>query len=288
MPLRRGGAKAARYMLAPVISASVPPPSRSVEGNGSLVLKFGAWIGLAAAGALLCTVPAMLRVSEALAGGAPVVRAWAALGAAALGPMGLSIVVLRGARRGLRAFGGPPHLAQLRWFGLGLWLALLFVTLASFGSVLRATTHHRALAGVTYGCGALVVAVVWGLVCARIVAMLRSVSVGLQRFVVFSLGGAVFATVAFVLQRFVSVVSTAPSASGAKATVIDVFAFLLTAIFVSLDWRAATRPLALVGPPFAVFLAALGITTLLDPPVRQALSEHAHTFVSAANLISGK
>lgn len=288
MPLRRGGAKAARYMLAPVIFASVPPPSRSVEGNGSLVLKFGAWIGLAAAGALLCTVPAMLRVSAALAGGAPVVRAWAALGAAALGPMGLSIVVLRGARRGLRAFGGPPHRAQLRWFGLGLWLALLFVTLASFGSVLRATTHHRALAGVTYGCGALVFAVVWGLVCARIVAMLRSVSVGPQRFVVFSLGGAVFATVAFVLQRFVSIVSSAPSASGAAATVIDVFAFLLTAIFVSRDWRAATRPLALVGPPFAVFLAALGITTLLDPPVRQALSDHARTFVSAANLISGK
>jgi len=257
-----------------------------VEENGSLVLQFGAWVGLAAAGALLCTVPATIRVSAALAGGAPVVRAWAALGAAALGPMALSIVVLRGARRGLRSF-GDPH-ARLRWFGLGLWLALLFLTLAVFGSVLRATTHHRALAGVTYGCGALAFAIGWGLVCARIVGILRSLSGGVRRFAVSSIGAGALAAVAYAVQRFVSVVSTAPSSAGAAATVIDVLAFVLSALFVARDWRRATRPLAIVGPPLAVFLAALGITTLLDPPVRQALAEHAPAFVSAANLISGR
>ncbi len=275
-------------MLQGVISESVPPPSARVEENGSLLLQFGAWVGLAAAGALLCSVPAMFRVSAALAGGAPVVRAWAALGAAALAPMGLSIVVLRGAGRGVRALVGPPAQAQLRWFGMGLWFALLFVTLALFGGVLRAATHHRALAGVTYGCGSLAFAVIWGLVCARIVAILRGLSLGAQRFVVFSLAGAAFALVAYVLQRFVSAVSAAPSSAGAAATVVDVFAFLLTALLVSRDWRGAVRPLALLGPPFAVFVAALGITTLLDPPVRQAVAEHATTFVPIANLISGQ
>lgn len=275
-------------MLSGVISESVPPPSARVEENGSPLVQFGAWVGLAAVGALLCSVPAMLRVSAALAGGAPVVRAWAALGATALAPMGLSIVVLRGAGRGMRALAGPPAQAQLRWFGVGLWVALLFVTLALFGAFLRATTHHRALAGVTYGCGSLAFAVVWGLVCARIVAILRGVSVGVQRFVVFSLGGVLFASVAFVLQRFVSAVSSVPSSAGAAATVVDVFAFLLAAVFVSRDWRAAVRPLALLGPPFAVFLAALGVTTLLDPPVRQAVAEHATTFVPVANLLSGQ
>lgn len=275
-------------MLRPVISDSVPPPSSRVEENGSLVLRFGAWVGLAAAGALLGTIPGMIRVSAALAGDAPMVRAWAALTAAALAPMGVAIVVLRGARRGLVAVSGPPARAQLRWFGLGLWFALLFVSLAFFGTVLRATTHHRALAGVTYGCGALLFAVVWGLVCARIVAMLRGVSVGVQRFVVFSLAGAAFALVAYVLQRFASVVSAAPSSGGAASTVVDLFAFLIAALFVSRDWRAATRALALVGPPLAVFLAALGITTLGDPPVREAVSEHAPSLASAANLVAGK
>jgi choline-sulfatase len=248
-------------------------------------VHFGAWVGLAAAAALLCTLPAMTRVSATLAGGAPVVRAWAALAAAALGPMGLSIVVLRGARRGLRVFSEPG--LRLRWFGLGLWLAFLFTTLAAFGGVLRATTHHRGLAGVTYGGGALVFAAGWGLVCARIVGFLRGVPDRVRRPMVYCLAAGAVAMVGFVVLRFVSAVAMAPS-SAAGAIVVDVVAFLLTAVFVSADWRVATRPLAIVGPPLAVFLAALGITTLLDPPVRQAIGEHASSFVSVANLISGQ
>ncbi len=273
-------------MLARVISASVPPPSSHVGENGSLVLQFGASVGLAAAGALLCTVPAMIRVSAGLAGEAPVVRAWAALAAAALGPMGLSIAVLRGARRGLRVF-ADPH-ARLRWLGFGLWLTWLFVTLAVFGSVLRATTHHRALAGVTYGFGALAFAVGWGLVCARVVAVLRGLSEGPRRVAMVSIGMVTLVSLAYVVQRFVTVVSAAPPSARAAVTVVDVVAFLLAALLVARDWRGAIRPLAVVGPPVAVFLAALGITTLLDPPVRQALAEHAPAFVTAADLVSGR
>jgi hypothetical protein len=251
-------------------------------------MQFGALVGLAAVAALLASFPAMIRVSAALAGGAPAaqVRAWAALGAAAIGPMALTIVVLRGARQGLRSFGEPQ--APLRIFGLGLWLAMLFITLALFGGALRATTHHRALAGVTFGCGALVLALGWGLVCVRLVEMLRGMTERARQMAMLLLGGAALAAIAVLVLRFLRAVSGDASSSEAAATVVDVLAFVLTALLASQDWSPVRRPLALVGPPLAVFLAALGIRTLLDPPVRQAIAERAPAYVSGADLVSGQ
>jgi hypothetical protein len=258
---------------------SAPPPPSSHVAENSRVLRFGALVGLAAATALVCTLPAMVRVSAALAGSAPAVRAWSALG-----PMGIALFVLRRARQELRALSEPG--TQMRLFGLGLWLALLFITLAIFGDVLRATTHHHALAGVTFGCGALGLAVGWGLVCARLVALLRGVTAEARRLAIVLLGGGAIATIAYLGVRFLSVASRDASSSAAVATVVDVLAFSLTALLASLDWRLALKPLAIVGPPVAVFLGALGITTLRDPPVREAIGEHAPAFVSVADLIS--
>jgi hypothetical protein len=266
--------------------ASVPPSSTRADENGSLVFQLGALLGLAAAGALVSTLPAMLRVSAALSGVAPVVRAWAALVAAVLAPMALAILALRGARQGLRftAWTGD----RLRAFGLALWLALLSVSLALFGSVLRSTTHHHALAGVTYACGALALAVGWGLLCGRIVLMLRSVTPRARRWAVGLLGSVAFLAMSYVSLRFLIVVSKDPSSSAAGAAVVDVLAFMLTAFLGSLDWRAAWRPLAVVGPPAALFLGALGLTTLRDPPVHHAIVEHAPALLPAADLFSGQ
>jgi hypothetical protein len=136
----------------------------AAEESASLVVRFGAALGLAAAGAVVCSAPATFRLSAALGGGALNARAWLALSAAALGPMVAAIVVLRGAGEGLRAFAGPG--AALRAFGVGLWLVSLLVALSWFGSILRAATHHHALAGVTYAFGALALGVAFGLVSA--------------------------------------------------------------------------------------------------------------------------
>jgi hypothetical protein len=262
--------------------ASAPPPSVPTDENGSFVLRFGMLVGLATAASLVCTLPAMTRVSLGLSGQAPTLRAWAALAAAALGPMGFALVVLRGARQGMRTFVEPR--TRLRAFGLGLWLAMLFVTLALLGGFLRATTHHRALAGVTYAFGALGLAAGWGLVCARAVTILRNRSETTQRVVMALLGGVAVIAIGYLGLRFVSAVSNDPSASAAAATVLDVSAFVLTSFLASLDWRALRRPLAMVGPPVAVFVAALGITTLRDMPVRQAIGEHAPTYSTAVSL----
>lgn len=272
--------------MRPVTSESVPPPSSRFAINGSNVVQFGALVGRAAAAALVCTLPAMIRVSSALGGHAPPVRAWAALGATALFPMGIAVVVLRGAREGLQAFREPG--TQLRAFGLALWLAIQLVTLALFGGFLRATTHHHALAGVTFACGALAVSVGWALVCARIVVILRSFSEQGRRLSMRSAGGAVLALIGYLGLRLLSASSKDPSSAAAAATVIDVLAFAGVALLASREWRVAHRSLALVGPPVAVFLAALGITTLRDPPVRQAISDRAPAFVSMADRVSGR
>ena len=92
--------------------------------------------------------------------GASAPRAWVALAAAALVPMVAAVVVLRGAREGLRAFAGPG--AGLRAFGVGLWIASLIVAFTFFGGVLRAHTHHHGLAGVTFAFGALGLAIAIG------------------------------------------------------------------------------------------------------------------------------
>src|SRR5579872_5733842 len=110
------------------------------------VLRVGTAVGLGVAASLGCTLPAALRVSGSGLTDAGPLRAWVALAAAALGPMIATVLILRAARDGLRAFGGEG--AELRAYGAGLWLASLLVGFSVFGSVLRATTHHHALAGV--------------------------------------------------------------------------------------------------------------------------------------------
>jgi hypothetical protein len=266
------------------MSLSAPPPLPEEE-NPSLVLRFGTAIGLAALAAMGCAVPAAVRVASGFsgAGGA---RAWVALGAAALGPMTAAIFVLRGASDGLRAFGGPG--AGQRVFGVTMWLAALLVALTSFGSLLRATTHHHALAGVTYAFGALAIAVGTALVCARLVAIVRKVPPAAQSLAMGSLGGVAAVAIAWVGLRLVSAASRDAASAAALATVVDVVAFAVAAFLGSRRALAARRLLALVGPPVAVIVAALGISALREAPVRAAVTERAPAFAPAARLVVGQ
>jgi hypothetical protein len=264
--------------------ASAPPPPSTVDESGSLVLRFGTAVGLALIAALACALPAALRVSSsgvgAGAGGA--VRAWVALSAAALAPMVGAVVVLRGAGEGLKAFGGPG--AELRAFGAALWLASLLVTLAFFGSVLRATTHHHALAGVTFAAGAVALAIGTALVCVRIVAVLLGVSAGARRALVVALGSLALLAIAWVGVRFVRAAAGDPASSAAAGTVVDVLAFALGALFAARRSLATRRQVALIGPPIAVFVAAVGVSTMRDAPLLDAIDERAPAFAPVVDL----
>jgi hypothetical protein len=262
-------------------SGQPPPPT---EERGSAVLRVGAAVGAGVGAAIVSVIPAALRVASE--GDPGVARALVALSACALVPMIASVVVLRGAREGLRAFAGPG--AALRAYAVGLWLATLLVGLSIFGSLLRAATHHHALAGVTYAFGALAFAVADALVCARVMAIARAMPDRGRRILLLALAVAVGILLFAVGVRFVRAASRDAASYAAAGTVVDVLAFVLAAIFASRLRTTLRRPLALVGPPVAVIVAALGIVALRDPPVHDAVADRAPAFGPAADVLGGR
>jgi len=266
--------------------ASVPPPRPVTEESGGFIVRFGSAVGLGAVAALGAVLPAAIRVEPAVADSASTVHVWLALATAALVPAVIAVVVLRGARVGLRSFAGPG--VGLRVFGIGLWLASLLVMLSLFGRMLRATTHHHGLAGVTFAIGALFVAVGSGLVCARIVAMAREAPDFARRGLMLMLGGAALLALLFIGVRFVRGASHDAASYGAAGTVVDVLAFSLAALLASSRALAARRVLAIIGPPVAVAVVALGFGTLRDATVREAIGERAPAFTPVVDFLSSK
>ncbi len=264
-----------------MVAAGPPPPT---EERGATLLRVGATVGAGAAAAIVCVVPATLRV--ATDGEPGVAQALVALAACALVPMIASIVALRGAREGLRAFAGPG--AGLRAFGVGLWLATLLVGLSIFGSLLRATTHHHALAGVTFAFGSLFFAIGDALVCARVLAIARGMPDRGRRVLLLALAASVAVLLFAVGVRFVRAASHDAASFAAAGTVVDVLAFVLAAIFAARARQAWRRPLALVGPPVAVIVAVIGIVELRDAAVHDAVVDRAPAFSPAADLLGGR
>ena len=169
----------------------------------------------------------------------------------------------------------------------GLWLASLLVMLSLYGRMLRATTHHHGLAGVTFAIGGLFVAVGSGLVCARIVAMAREAPDFARRGLMIMLGGAAGLALLFIGVRFVRGAAADAASYGAAGTVVDVLAFGLAALLASNRALAARRVLAILGPPVAVAIVALGFGTLQDSAVREAIGERAPAFTPVADFLSG-
>lgn len=253
-----------------------PPPVRADDGGSAPLVRFGTAVGLAAVASLACVVPAAMRVASSDAGDVGATHAWLALAASALLPMLAAVVVLRGAREGLRAFAGPG--AGLRLYGVALWTATLIVGLSLFGSMLRATTHHHALAGVTFAFGALAFAVGDALVCVRVVTIARGMPERGRRIVLLALAIAVGILLLAVGVRFVRAASHDAASYAAAGTVVDVLAFALAALFASRRSLVSRRSIALVGPPIAVVVAAVGVAMLRDAPVRAAIGERAPAF----------
>jgi hypothetical protein len=266
--------------------ASAPPPPRAAADGGSVVVRVGTAVGLGVVAALAGAVPATLRVASLAAGGPEAWRVWIALSAAALVPMVFAVVVLRGAREGVRAFGGPG--AGLRAAGVGLWLASLLVGFTLLGRVLRAHTHQHALAGVTFAFVAFAFAVASAVVCARIVSVAGGAPEFARRGLVIILGTAAVLALGYVGVRFVRAASHDAASYGAAGTVVDVLAFSLAAFFASRRSLIARRFIALIGPPVAVVVLAVGVTTLRDAAVQDAIGESAPAFAPLVDFLSSR
>ncbi len=236
-----------------------PPPEASV----SRVTRFGTAVGAGTLAAFLASIPAALRVSPHADARLGVTGVLLALAAASLLPTVFAVVVLRGARRGLAAFGGQG--AGARALGFGMWAVWTAVALTVFGAALRATTHHHALAGVTFALGALFVALLLAVIVRRVVAMVEHWPVVAQRL---CLGACIALPAGFLLFCCLRIARTS---SYAVAMPIDLLAYLIAAGFASRASFARRRAFAIVGPPLAALVLAYGISSLRRAPSLQTL-----------------
>jgi hypothetical protein len=248
-------------------------------------LRFGTGVGAGVVAASLAVVPAAMRVSAATVG-ASGARVWLSCVALALLPMLLSVWILRRARVGLRSFGDGDTSASS--VALSAWLLLSFIVLAAFGSILRATTHHHALAGVTFAIVGLVVVVGLAVLAARFAALLASREERTRRVLVVATAIVLVLVLGVVGLRFARAFSAAsPEPSNAGALFVDILAFGIAAIFASRPAFAERRILAIVGVPLAVALFAAGLLTLhASPELAASVSDHAPLLVVVSGVLA--
>jgi len=200
--------------------------------------------GEACLGGLLASIPAALRVTARCHCAAPGILA--VLGMAALVPMLVVILVLRGARSGaVQLELSMPRLTAT----LAVWAALLVPTLAVLGTLLRARTHNHALAGVTFA----VVALASG-------AM--ALPIGCRAADTLGARFSTFAALAVVL-LVGAVLTTAGDPVG-----LDAFVFLAVAAAVAFGARGSRA--GLVGAPLMLLLVGLGVWTMTRCPTLPA------------------
>jgi hypothetical protein len=215
-------------------------------------------VGAGALSALSATVPAAIRIADVPEAVSGVLPTWMVLAGAAVLPTILATAALRGARSAMRAFTGAGW--PVRGAGIALWATSGFAWLTAFGAVLRATTHHHGLAGVTFALfgGAGLFAL--GLVVARFVAVARTHAA--VRLALFA-GAPILAA----LETLLVLRIARPFAASFFVDVLAIGVALSIGSHPDLHpTEARRRPLAVIGPPLAAFLLALGAAALRASP----------------------
>lgn len=222
------------------------------EDDASWLLRFGTSIGVAFVVAVVGTAPAALRVAKSMPD-VGLFSVWAVIGAAALVPAIVLVALFRGARRGARSFLTERALAHgTKLFTFGALGPPVVVTL---GTILRAKTHHHALAGVTFS---IVVALVF---VALFAFATRVSSIVEARGPRFTKAGFTLSFVAFLASVGWVGLSASRAGGVASGAFLDTLALLLACGLGSRRGFVDARPLAFVGPPLAAAMLALGITT---------------------------
>lgn len=243
----------------------------------SLGTRLATLVGVAAMASLVASVPAALRIASAEPASSGF-RVWIALAGGAIVPTVAMVALMRGARGGLRAFGGEG--SSGRTFGFGLWLVTTFAVLVGYGALLRATTHHHALAGVTFALGALVIVASLALLIGRfvVIAQRRPPAIRAGLFAV-----ATFVVTFALIGAGVPVARAILPATG--ALLLDLLAFSIAAAFASRATFEGRQVLALLGPPMAACVLAFGLTALrTTPALGTTIRDRAPLFASAVSL----
>ena len=228
------------------------------EENAALVTRLGTIIGGGAIAGVLGSIPAAIRIGD---GGSVArgVHQWIAL-AALLVPIAIVItLVFRRARVGLRILADQAMgvaAAAVLW-----WAVLELGILSVFGAVLRAKTHHHALAGVSFALFALISGLFVAMLALRGARMISATSVEAQRL---ALGVAAFAALLAVM---LAAVRTARSSELHTASaLVDVLSTCVAAALASTRPFARAKALAITGVPLALGIVALGFSMIHSEP----------------------
>jgi hypothetical protein len=257
---------------------TAPPPPDDAPPTASLLARTGSLVGAGALAALLGSIPAAARVAP-FAGGP--VGAWITLGACALGPMIVVVAFARTAREGARTAAGPD--SHLVGWAVTIWAMTTFLALAAFGALLRATTHHHGLAGVTFALGGLAIGAALALVARRLMHMARAAEPLGRSALVSSLFAVLVCTIFVVVVRVAR--AREGSADLAPAAVVDALAFVIAAGALSRRTFARVTWLAVGGLPLSLGILALGWALLSrEPALLDAIRAHAPLFAPMAAL----
>jgi hypothetical protein len=232
----------------------------------------------APAAALVAAAPAGFRLAGDRFG---FVESWFAAAGLLCPLVVLLVAAARGARRAVRAMAPQTRMAIVA--GAALWALVSLPATSVVGAVLKANTHHRALAGATFAVAALVVQLGATLVAWRITALVfpRLRRPAARTFVAFALGAGALVLVAVSLTR----AALAQDASGAASSAVDVTALLVDASFVFVASGAAAllrvpaerrSDAAWLGGGALVFVTAVGLVLAgRSPSLARAVVVHA-------------
>ncbi|MEP7121238.1 MAG: sulfatase-like hydrolase/transferase [Byssovorax sp.] len=206
---------------------------------------------------LLASVPTALRTAGA---GGSFPGGWL-LGAGVLLPIVAAALILsRASGRGfhllVRAEG--PRAAVLR---VALWVGIALPLLEGLGAVLKATTHHRGIAGATFGVLGLVIVGGAALLAQRLVRLGRAlVEGGLAPWIPAAIGAGVGVLPLLVVAATLGGEAGSGAAASVRAAILDgAIVFVATALAASMELPATLRkPARVGGVPLAVvvFLGA--------------------------------
>ncbi|WP_437757552.1 sulfatase-like hydrolase/transferase [Sorangium sp. So ce1389] len=257
---------------------SVPPPGRSAPPpprRSAWTTRLGEACVLGLGVASLSAVPTALRTARA---GASFLDGLL-VGAAVLLPLvTLALILSRAAGRGFRGIvgAGGERLAVLR---VALWIGVALPVLAALAALLKAATHHRGLAGATFGVLGLAGVAAAALLTQRLVALGdRLAARGVKPWILAVAGTAIGVlplVAAFApLAAFAGNNATGDAGAAVRAAIVDgAIALVATALVSSVDLSAAVgRVAGLAGVPLAA-LVLMTATARVEsfPPLGQAV-----------------
>ncbi|AUX40149.1 cell wall surface anchor family protein [Sorangium cellulosum] len=224
--------------------------------------------------ASLSAVPTALRTARA---GASFLDGLL-VGAAILLPLvTLALILARAAGRGFRGIvgAGAERLAVLR---VALWIGVAVPVLAALAALLKATTHHRGLAGATFGVLGLAGVAAAALFTQRLVALGdRLAARGVKPWILAVAGAAIGVlplVAAFAPLAAFAGNTTEDAGAAVRAAIVDgAIALVATALVSSVDLSAAVgRVAGLAGVPLAA-LVLMTATARVEsfPPLAKAV-----------------